>query len=165
MAADPSTTDGARFDTSAGNGRVPHDTPADALKDLMRQVAELRSHIGYFLSAKRDGIIVSLRNAGVYAALGLVGLIVVAGMLVTAVVLLLAGLAGAISAMFDAPAWVGQLIIGALVLAGMGGGVWFGLSWMTGKWRKRTVNKYERKRSDQRAEFGHDVHDRAVKGG
>lgn len=145
---------------SGANGH--HEAPSEALKDLGRQITELRSHVSYFISAKLDGIVVSLRNAGIYTAIGVVGLIVAGGLLVTAAVLLLSGLAGAVSAMFDARAWVGELIVGLLVLALAAAGVWFGLSWLTKNSRTKTVNKYERKRNDQRASFGHDVHDRAA---
>lgn len=156
---------GTRFDASgygAGDGHAPHDSPTDAMKDVARQVSELRSYLSYFISAKLDGIIVSLRKLGVYSVLGLFALIGIGGMLVTAVVLLLIGLAGAVSAMFDASPWLGQLLMGALVLVLMIAGAWLGVWLIARSSRKKTVKKYERKRHDQRAEFGHDVHDRAT---
>jgi hypothetical protein len=158
MVADPSS--------SPGNGRAPsppHETPAEAFEHLGVQLNELRSHVAYLVSAKIDGIVIGLRNAGIYAALGVVGLIALGAIVVTSVVLLLSGLAGAVSAMFDTSAWVGELIIGLVVLGLLAGATLFGLSWITKRSRQRTVDKYERKRNEQRAEFdGRDVHDRAT---
>lgn len=162
--ADPSISGEARMGAS-GNGHVPHESPADAMKDLSRQVGELRSHLAYFVSAKLDGVKVSVRNAGIYAALGIIGLIGIGGMVVTAVVLLLGGLAGAVSAMFGASVWLGELLVGVLVLALIGVGTWLGLSRLTKRFRENMVDKYERKCNEQRSEFGHDVHDRAAAGG
>src|SRR5688500_19023508 len=108
MAADPSSSTGSRFDASAstsGNGHAPHDTPAEAFKHLSGQLNELRSHVAYLVSAQLDGIVIGVRNLGIYAALGIVGLIALGGIVVTSVVLLLSGLAGAVSAMFDTEPW------------------------------------------------------------
>ena len=40
-------------------------------------------------------------------------------------------------------AWAGNLIVGLAVLLLVGGGTWFGMSYLTGKSRKFTVKKYE----------------------
>jgi len=166
MSSDPTnTTTGARADGApAGNGsEQEHESPGEAARDLSRHLAELQSHVKYFLSAKLDGFKLSARNAVLYAILGAVGLIAFCAMVVTAVVLLMGGLAGAVAAMFDASPWVGNLIVGIIALLLIGSGGIFGMSWFTKKSRAKTVHKYERKRQDQRAQFGRDVGDRAAR--
>ena len=144
--------------SSSGNG---HPSPTEAFAELGRTIGELRSHASYFISAKLDGIKLSVRNVAVYAALGVVGLIAAGGLIVTAVALLCIGLAGAVSAIFDIW-WLGHLVVGLLVLGAIAAGTWLGISWFMKATHTQMVRKYERLRDQQRAEFGHDVHDRAA---
>jgi len=161
---------GAAYDDPAVAGASPHDgnghrgSPADALKELGERFGELKAYASYYLTAKADGFKVSLRNLGLYAALGVVGLIAGGAILVTAAVLLLTGLAGAIGAIFDPDkVWVGNLLVGLLVLGGTGLATWLLLKKLTSSLRERTVRKYEQLQRQQRDEFGHNVHERAVR--
>jgi hypothetical protein len=52
-------------------------------------------------------------------------------------------------------------VTGILLLALMGGGVWFGLKKLTGTSRERLVKKYATRQQQQRAKFGRDVHQAA----
>ena len=54
-----------------GNGSE-HESPGQAARDLPRHLAELQSHVQYFLSAKLDELKLSARNAVLYAILGAV---------------------------------------------------------------------------------------------
>jgi hypothetical protein len=164
MSSDPTnTTKSSRADAApAGNGSE-HESPGQAAGDLPRHLAELQSHVRYFLSAWMDELKLSARNAVLYAILGVVALLVFCAIVVTAVVLLLGGLAGAASATFGAPGWVGNLIVGVLVLLLVAGGGFLGMSWYAKFSRAKTVHKYERKRQDQRSRFGRDVGDRAAR--
>src|SRR5687768_9217043 len=78
------------------NGR----SPAEAFKDVGTRFAELKEYASYYVAAKADGIKTSFRNLGLYAVLGIVGLMAGGAVVVTAAVLLLTGIAGAISAIF-----------------------------------------------------------------
>jgi hypothetical protein len=94
--------------------------------------------------------------------LGILGAVVGLGLLITAVVLLLSGLAGAIGEMFDPDRpWAGALIVGFVVLAGTFAGVIILMKSITGSSRKRTIEKYENRKRDERNLYGRDVQERA----
>src|SRR5438045_2468016 len=75
------------------NGHDEGSSPAEALKEVGTRLAEVKEFASYYLAAKLDGIKVSFRNLGIYAALGIVGLIAASAVITTSVVLLLVGLA------------------------------------------------------------------------
>ena len=148
---------GTRFDT--GNGA--HPSPGEAFSAAGKNFAELKDYLGYFFAAKMDGIKVSFRNLGLYAVLGVLGGIAGAAFVVTAAVLLLTGLAGAIGAIFDPDKpWVGQIVVGLLVLGTLAAGVVLFLKKFTKTSRERTVKKYESRQRQQRVDYGHDVAER-----
>jgi len=152
-------TEHASSSPPTGNGQSP--PPTDALKDALGHLGELRAYATHYLVAKADRIKLSIRNLGVYAALGVLGLIIGSATIATAVVLLLVGIAGGLSALMDAGLWAGSLIVGGVIVLGLVGAmIWF-LKWFPKATRARTVQKYEDKRRQQQADFGHDVHERA----
>ena len=133
----------------------------DSLKEAANRIGEMKEFVGYFLAAKMDGIKVTLRNAGIYAALGIVGLIAASALISTAVVLLLVGLAMGIGKLFNPDQyWIGAVVVGGLVLGGLAGGIIFGLKKLTNTFRKQLVQKYENRQRDQRINFGEDVRGR-----
>jgi hypothetical protein len=144
---------------SNGSGDVP---PTEGFKHAASQVAELREYITYFIGAKVDSLKLTVRNIALYAVLGIVAGVVGLGALITAVVLLLSGLAGAIGAMFkpDRP-WAGALIVGFVVVAGTFVAVTLMMKSLTGASRKRTIEKYENRKQDERSKYGRDVQERA----
>jgi len=142
-----------------GNGA--EQSPADAFKQAGRNFAELKEYVAYYLSAKKDGFAASFRNLGLYAVLGVLGLMAGGAIIVTAAVLLLTGLAGAIGAIFDPDKpWVGNIVVGLLVLGGLAGGTVMFLKRFTKASRERTVKKYEQRQRQQRVDYGHDVAER-----
>jgi hypothetical protein len=145
----------------SGNGHDAGPSPADAFKEAGKRFGELKEFASYYVGAKLDGIKVTVRNVGIYAALGIVGLIAASAVITTAVVLLLTGLAFAIGAIFekDRP-WVGAIVVGLLVLGGLAGGIIFGMKKLTNTFRKQLVQKYENRQRDQRTNFGEDVRGR-----
>ena len=140
-------------------------SPAEAFADVKTRVAELTEYAGYFLSAKVDGIKLAIRNAGVYAALGAVGLFAGGALVATAVVLLLRGIAGGLGTLFGGRLWLGELVTAVVFLALIGGGAVFALRRMTAASRERTVKKYESRKQQQRARYGTDVGQRAERPG
>lgn len=135
---------------------------ADAFHRITGGVSELKEYAGYYLTAKVDGFRQTLKKIGLYAALGLVGLIVAGAIVATAAGLLVAGLAELLGHLFGDRLWLGNLVVGVLVLAAVGLGVWIMMNKLTGTWRSQTIRKYEQRKQSQRERFdGHDVTGRA----
>lgn len=150
-------------DAFGPDGGNPHDLPpAEALKAAGRYFSELKAYARDYVAAKVDGIKLSAKRAVIFAGLGVVGLIVGGAILVTAAVLLLAGLANLLASVFDPPKpWFGQLIVGFIVLAGALTGTWLVLRRLTNASKKATLQKYQAMHEQQRREYGHDVAERS----
>ena len=134
----------------------------DVLKLLLKQFRELGEYFAYYMTAKTDSVKLSLRNAVVGIVLAALGFVAVVALIVTASWLLLIGLAEGVSALFGDRSWVGNLMTGALVLAGLGLGTYYALAKRARFARERTVDKYEKCQARQQARFGHDVSDQAA---
>jgi hypothetical protein len=159
---------GGRLSDSWEDEPTPEErSPADAFKELGRDLGELKEYAAYYVAAKLDGFKASFRNLGLYAVLGIVGLMAGGATVVTATVLLLTGIAGAISAIFRSDytppdrTWIGEITVGLLVLGGIGIGTMLFMKKFTAASRERTVKKYESRQQQQRVQYGHDVHERA----
>jgi len=160
----------ARFSTSPPPPRPQDEAPADAFKDAMHSLGELREYAGYLVAAKLDGIKLAVRRVGVMAVVGVIGLLAGGAIVATAAVLFCLGLAQAVATLVahenGVPrTWLGNLIVGLLLLLVIGGGAWYMMSRLTGSSRKATVKKYELRRQRQRADYGHDVLQRASERG
>src|SRR5687767_14806600 len=75
------------------DGLTDEQAPPEALKDIGKRLSELGEYVSYFLTAKVDGVKLTLRNVGIMAGLGVVGFIAVGGFVVTLMVMLLRGIA------------------------------------------------------------------------
>lgn len=164
--ANPAGNAGASPGGSAeGNGSA---SPADALKDIGARLGEVKEYASYLIATKIDGIKATIRNIAIFALLGIVGLIVGTAVLVTAAVLLLNGLAGAINGLLRTigweyhSGWAGPLLVGLLILGGLAAGVIFGMRYLTRTFKSQLVAKYEERQRQQRNNFGHDVGERAA---
>jgi hypothetical protein len=146
---------------SPGNAPEEPASPGDALHEAVARLNEVREYAAYFMAAKLDGLKLTARNLGIYAALGVLGLIAGGAIVVVAVVLLLTGIAHGIGAALGGMFWLGDLIIGAAVLIALALVVVMGMSRLTKSSRLNTVQKYESRKRDQRSRFGHDVKQRA----
>jgi len=137
--------------------------PTEAVRDAVAKVAELREFAAYFVAAKLDAVKVTVRNIGIMAALGLVGVIGGAAVVVMAVVLLLRGIAGAFADLFPRHPWLGDLITAVIFLAIPVVAIWVGMRILTRTFKTSTVHKYELRQRQQREHFGRDVRDEATK--
>jgi hypothetical protein len=150
-----------RTDAAAGDGhhdRVTDDqTPSAHFKSAQRRLEELWEYISYYISAKTDALKLSVTNAVIYAALGVVGLLAGGALVVTAVVLACIGLSGALAALFGHRPWLGNLVMGLLLLGIVGAVVVIGLKKLTGASKERTLKKYAARQQQQRSKFGEDV--------
>lgn len=133
----------------------------EAFQQLLAQLTELREYATYFVSAKTDQIKVSIRTNAAMAVYGLLGLITLSMVLGTAVVLLLTGLAGGLTVLLGSGVWLGNTVIGLLVLVVVALGVFLGIQ----KWQKaaaiQTKEYYEQRQQQQRLTLGHTVAQRA----
>jgi hypothetical protein len=148
-------------DSSAGVTPDPHEPPTEAFRSALRDFGELREYVSYFIASKTDAWKAGFRRIGIMAVLGVIALLAGGAFVVTAAVLLLIGIAQGLGRAMNGHYWAGNLIVGAaLLLLIFGGGYWF-VSRLFKSSRKATVEKYELRRTRQRAQFGHDVRQRA----
>ena len=145
---------------------VPSDRPlndetaADALRDGLRALQQTLSYVRLLISAKLDQAKLSAMMICLYAVLGVFGAAAGVAVVVTSVVLLLVGVAHGIGALLGGRDWLGDVIVGFVLLAGLTLSITSFLERFVVASRKRTKQKYEAKHSRQRQEFGHDVTDR-----
>jgi hypothetical protein len=169
-AQDPTAPDvdpSAGTKPAGGSERIPSDdqTPPEAFADVRVRIQELSEYAGYLISAKVDAIKLAVRNAGIYAALGVIGLLAAGAFVVTTIVLLCRGIAGGLGKLFGDRLWLGELVTSIVFLALLAGGVWFVMNRMSRLSRERTAKKYASRQQQQRARFGTDVHERAGRPG
>jgi membrane protein implicated in regulation of membrane protease activity len=154
------------MDTNGAGTHTPPDeqerSPAEALRRLQQQVGELQAYVAHFVSAKVDGITLSIRQVAVWIVLGVVGLTALAGLLVTAIVLLCVGAAAGLALLFGGQLWLGQIVMGGGVLVLLALALFIGVrTWQRG-WRQQKVQQYDERQLQQRAAFGRSVADRAT---
>src|SRR5688572_22981790 len=150
--------------TGSGDGGNGHGTPPDpheSVQRLTRLIAETKEYAAYYLGARIDSIKASVRNLGVYAGLGIVGLIAASAFITTTVVLFLVGIALGLNRAFGS-VWLGSFIVGAVFLTGIVLGVVFGLKALMNSFRKATVNKYEQRQNWERGQFGRTAAEQAA---
>jgi hypothetical protein len=138
-------------------------TAAEVLRMIGERLAELRIYAGYYLAAKLDRLKLTIRQIVLLAIVGLVGVIAAVGAVVTAIVLLLCGIAGGLAALCGHTPWLGDLLCGLLVLGIIAFGLWYFVRSFSKASRQATVDKYEREQAKQRTEIGQDVAQRAGK--
>ncbi|HEX2972362.1 MAG TPA: phage holin family protein [Tepidisphaeraceae bacterium] len=155
---------GARtYEMPSGNGKEHHRSPREAAAQVGKLINEYREYLSYFLSAKIDGVRFSVRQSLVYAALGVVGLIAGAATIVMGVVLLLLGAARGLGSAFGTRLqWLGDLIIGLVVLSGIALAIYIGVRRMTASSRKKTMEKYEQRQNWERQQFGRSASEQAA---
>jgi len=136
--------------------------PAEAVRDALRRLAELREFAAYYVSVRIDALKASIRSAAMYAGLGLLGALAVGTVVVVAIVLLLVGIAGALGAALGGRAWLGDIITSLIFLVFAAIGASVGMKVMTRWFHSKMVHKYEERQRQQRQHFGQDVRDEAT---
>jgi hypothetical protein len=140
-----------------------HPNPAAvAAGRLKKDLDELKEYASFYVSTKIDGVKRTVRNVGLYAALGVVGAIVGGAMLATAAGLIVVGIGNGLSVLFGHRYWLGYTLTGLLILGAVAGAAYWMMNKLTGAWRSSTIKKYEQRKQTQRARFGHDVAERAA---
>jgi len=141
-----------------GIAEEAEDRPAtSSLRDLLEDLRRIRELGSYYLTARKDRLRLSVRQALIWGAVGVLGACVLFTVLITAVVLLLLGLSRGLEQAFGESAWLGPTVLGAGLLLLMAGAIVAVLGWLARSYRKKTVEKYERLEAHQRAALGQDV--------
>ncbi len=132
-------------------------TGPDALHEALQRVAEAREYLVYLAAVELDRLKLKFRRIIIWAAIAVAGLIVLLAVLVSAIALLLWGLADSIGAAFGGRTWIGALIIGGGILL-LAGGTLYGGIW---GWNRSAFNaakqRYKERKRRQRERFGHSV--------
>lgn len=147
-------------DGDAGPRASAH--PADAIREAFHRIGQLREFAAYYVSARIDAIKASVRDAGVYAALGLIGVLAAGSVVAVAIGLLLVGIAGAFAALLGGRLWLGQIITGAIFLAILAIASMIGMRVLRRWFHSKMVQKYEERQRQQRERFGQNVRDEAA---
>lgn len=155
---DPAADAGAE---NSARGAPPPNPAAVAFTAIPLLLSEIKAYVSHFMSAKTDQLKLTARNIAIYAALGLLGLIVFAGVIITAVGLILSGLAHGLGNLLWHQLWLGDLVLGLFVLGTTSLGIYIPLSRLFKTSRKQTELKYEGKRIQERVQHGRDIRDRA----
>jgi len=127
------------------------ESPAAAMRDIWARLAELRTYVGDLIALKIDRVKLTIRQLLVLAALGVLAVLAAAGTIITAIVLLLAGIAGALAEICGQRPWLGNLLCGALVLCIVAAGIWIALKRIDSMSREMTVKKYESRQQSSSA--------------
>lgn len=138
------------------DGQAPH-----PLEPLLAHIGELREYASTYLAARLDRMKLTGRMIAFWAVVGLLAGVMGLAAAVTAVVLLMLGIADGLAALLGNHAWAGYLLCGGGFLVVLTVAlVLFKRSWFRTS-RRRTIEKYERRHQAQRAAYGHDVAQRA----
>lgn len=136
---------------------APHGTAADLFAPLMAHLQELKEYFSYYFAARADLVKAKIRKVVFYAAIGIVGALAGATLLVVAVVMLLSGVAGGLAELMGNRPWAGNLATGTVLAAVIFGSLRMVMpQWLVTS-RRQTKDKYDRRRQTQRSRFGHDV--------
>jgi len=152
-------TNGARAYSTPGEQEP---SPAEALHRLQEQIGELQTYLAHFVSAKIDSLMLPIRQLGVWAILGVVGFIALAGLTVVAIVLLLTGAAAGLGLLFNGHLWLGQIVVGGGVLALLSLSIFIGVRFWQRRSRQQKMQQYNERQLQQHTAFGHSVADRAT---
>ncbi len=132
-------------------------SPGEAFHAAQRTLAQFAEYVRHYIAARLDALRLSARNAIFYAILGIIGAIILIAAVATAVVLTCVGMSQAIGALLGHHAWLGNLIVGVLLLSGIIGALFFIRHGMARASEEKMERKYAVRRKQQRATFGEDV--------
>jgi len=133
----------------------------EALNEVQKHLNEVTEYASQYLAAKADGIKLSMRTAGMWAALGALGGLAAAGFVIYSAILLLSGITNGLAVALDGRLWLAQLIVGAVVLVVFFGAIYFAMNKFVSAARLSTERKYEQRQAQQRVRFGTNARERA----
>lgn len=137
-------------------------SPTDHFRDAAARLAEIKDYAAYYASAKVDSYKSAAKSLALYAVLGALAAVAGLAILTTAGVLLVVGIAQALTALFNGHAWIANLVTGLLLLGGTLAATYFLVHKLLGKSRLATKKKYEDLKREHLIKYGHNVHERAT---
>jgi len=152
-------TNGARASRTPGEQEL---SPPEALRRLQQQIEALQAYFTHFVSAKVDSFLFSSRQLALWTALGIMGLLALAGLIITAMVLLLGGAAAGLGLLFGGRLWLGQVVVGGGLLSLLALAIIVGMRTWQHRSRQQKVQQYDERQLQQRTAFGRNVADRAT---
>jgi hypothetical protein len=99
-------------------GQPPAEPIPGPLDPLIANLAEIEKYLTNYLVATKDRTLAAARRTLVVAVAAICVAVVVLTLIVTATFLLLHGLANAVAYGTGAAAWVGEVVVGAAIIAG-----------------------------------------------
>jgi hypothetical protein len=144
-------------DASGADADDAREGGPEALRRLQAQLEELGEYARFYASAKKDAILASARKLALLGLAGVAAFAVFCTMLITAAVLALLGLAQWIGDALGDRLWAGYLIVGWGLLLLVAAGFAAAVIYLQRRFRTQTLNKYDKRRRNQRARFGHDL--------
>ena len=151
----PSPEENAGFENderSAADHRGP-----EAVAEAMKHFAEAREYLAYLAAVEFDRLKLRLRRAAMWAIIGIAAVVVFLAILVTAVGLLLWGLAALLVALLGWPIWAGALAVGGgVVLIAVVALLIDFWAWNRGAY-SAARRRYEKRKQRQRERFGRSV--------
>ncbi len=123
------------------------------LEPLLKHFAELQMLVGHYFRARADNISTQVRKLVFWIVAGVVGLVVAIAFLVTAVVLVLHGIAVGLM-LLGLPGWAADLITGGVCIGIVALVLVFATMSQSRAARRKRRDDYEHFRARYRAKFG-----------
>jgi hypothetical protein len=134
-------TDAAEPSRQGANGAADGKGPA-ATEQLRADLAALSEQAAIYLAARQDQLKLGVRRAAVAVALGILALLVVAAVLVTAAATTVGGIAHGLAELFGQRLWLGELVTGIAILTLAGLVSYISVQKMLRNSRWNTINRY-----------------------
>ena len=144
-------------DTATAPATPPLHSGYGEWSQFKQQIRELADYFTYYLEAQADLLKLRGRQLLARLLLGIAGALVIATALVVAITLVIIGVAQGLAHVFANQPWLGPLITGLTILSSLTLGAWGWVAATRHAAYNRMVDKYEHRKSRQRAQFGHDV--------
>lgn len=134
----------------------------DPIGPLLVHLAELREYVGLYCAARIDQWRLNARSLLLKAAFGLIAALFGITALIVAAGLFVNGLATGVGNLCGGHIWLGQILVGGLLMLVAFGGLGAGMRFLRIAEHRRVVDKYETRKRRERATFGTNVAERAM---
>jgi hypothetical protein len=158
------TRDEAASDEATANANTsnrPEDELADVWAGIATHCRELGEYASLYIAANVDQVRLSARTAALWTVLGVALGLIALSLIVVSSALFLVGLSNGAAQLFGGRVWLGQTVVGLVILAASAGGIWLFVRRKVSAYRIALKKKYERRKQNEQAEYGTNVAERA----